>query len=203
MVSFAAPPPNRDVNPRHYLLPSGTKISRIYNRAFLQPDGYNHNGPRGRFDHHAVVRPPAHDPNRGVYYAASTLAGCIIEVFGDSGEIESDGYGYAEVDSDRDLILLDLNAGFAWEAGSVSALTQDGDRATSQAWARYFYEQHVRYGRIDGLRYQNAHNHAQAYVLFERAGAFNVIRDRALSDPALASRLYRIADRLRLSFSGP
>lgn len=145
--------------------------------------------------------PPANDSAHGVYYAADELGGCVIEVFGDTGVIETANYGVAEVLLPRDIVLLDLNAGGAWDAGSSSALTKDADRSYTQRWARYFYAESITYGLIDGLRYENAHNDAQAYVLFERSGTLDLERDRALADPGLETELFRVADRLHLIFA--
>jgi hypothetical protein len=201
MVAIAGPPPTRSIAPRHVTLPAGAVLTRIYNRDYLGPDQYNGNGPRARFDHHDPGLPRS-DPHHGVYYAADDLAGCIIEVFGDRGEIETLNYGVATVTLRRDLLLLDLNGDGAWEAGSVAALTQDADRAATQPWSRHFYDDQATYGALDGLRYENAHNHAQAYVLFERAGSFTVMSDRPLADPSLQMQLFRIADQLHLKFAG-
>jgi hypothetical protein len=146
------------------MLAAGTVLTRIYNRDYLGPDQYNHHGPRARFDHHDPGLPRS-DLHHGVYYAADDLAGCIIEVFGDRGEIETMNYGVATVTLRRDLRLLDLNGGGAWEAGSVAALTQDADCATTQTWARHFYDDQTTYGALDGLRYENAHNRAIGFGL--------------------------------------
>lgn len=54
-------------------------------------------------------------------------------------------------------------------AGSVAALAKTADYGVSQAWSRYFYEEEERYGRIDGIRYVNAHNDDEAIALYERA----------------------------------
>ncbi len=199
MVEVAGPPPKRTPKPRHWTLAAGTALTRIYDRTYLRPAEYNHNGPRGRFDHHADVLKPADDPLHGVYYAADDLAGCIIEVFGDSGVIDlRRTYGVAHVTVPRDMSLLDLNGDGAWNAGSVAALTKHCDRGTTQSWARYFYDESGTYGRIDGVRYENGHNNAQAYVLFERAGTLRVLDDRLLADPALETEVFTIADRLHL-----
>jgi len=139
------------------------------------------------------------DPLHGVYYMADDLAGCIIEVFGDTGVIDlRRNYGVANVRLLRDLSLLDLNDDGAWQAGSVAALTKDSDRDITQRWTRYFYADLATYGEVDGIRYENSHNNAQAYVLFERAGSLDVIDDQHLADPALKAKLFAIADRLHL-----
>ncbi len=196
MVAISLPPPARPTNPRWSLLPVGTRLRRIYNRRRLGPGEYNHNGPRHRFDHHPPGLPTDHLA-RGIYYAADTLAGCIVEVFGDSGVIEPPGFGVATVELTTDAKLLDLTGSGAWHAGTVAAICQHADRSTTQPWARYFYEIHV---DIAGLKYANAHNNDVAYALFERTGGFHVCDDRALADPTLEDELFAIADQLHLLF---
>ena len=97
MVRIASPPPERSIDPRFVQLPAGTSLVRIYNPTYLGPSEYNHHGPRNRFDHHAERALHTHDPERGIYYAAPTLAGCVVEVFGDTGVIEAGPYRVAVV----------------------------------------------------------------------------------------------------------
>lgn len=54
------------------------------------------------------------------------------------------------------------------KAGSVAALAKTADRALSQQWSRYFYEQENLYSTLDGLLYFNAHNDEEAIALYER-----------------------------------
>lgn len=196
MVSLANPPPptTRSVAPRHCTLVAGERLVRIYNPKRGVGNGYNHNGPRSRFDHHCEADPPADDPAHGILYAARDFAGAVVEVFGDASVIELGGRRAAELEVVHELRLLDLTGNGAWCAGSVAALTKDGDRAYTQAWARYFYAEVDLYGRIDGIFYENAHNAAQAVALFERAGELRVLRDMALSE--LHEELFCIADQL-------
>lgn len=198
MVSIPLPPPARTTNPQWSVLPIGTRLVRIYDRTHLGPTSYNHNGPRARFDHHAPGA-PRDQPDRGVYYAANTLAGCIVEVFGDIGIIDTGNYGVAEVELLDERTLLDLTCGRAWNAGTVAAITKDTARAATQPWARYFYST---YPRVQGLKYENAHNADIAYVFFERAGDLKLVTDRALADKALQDELFEIADTLELRFYG-
>lgn len=170
----------------------GTELVRIYHSNYLASCDYNHNGPRGRFDHHAPGV-PRHDPLHGVYYGAFTLSGCVIEVFGDAGVIEPCAYGVAVVRTLRALRLLDLRGGGGWHAGTVAAITKDADRALTQCWARYFYDTPAVYDVIDGILYENAHNAEEAVVLFERAGALDVVHDSGLSDARWTADLDEIA----------
>jgi len=191
VVEIPSPPPTRVPAPQFLTLPLGTSLTRIYGTKYLGPADYNHNGPRGRFDHHqSPTTDPTDDPDRGIYYAADELAACAIEVFGDSGVVEPRGYGVAVVETTRNLRLLDLRGDGAWHAGTVAAITQDSDRAISQEWARYF---HQTYADVDGVAYNNAHNNAPAYALFERSGPLVVLEDHPLDSPFLRSELQAIA----------
>jgi len=203
MVSIRRPPPDKLPQPRFVTLAAGMRLIRIYSREFLGPTQFNHNGPRGRFDHHAAPwSAPAEDPLHGIYYAAPDLGACLVEVFGDTREIEPRGFGVAVTETHRELCLLDLCGENAWNAGSVAALTKIADRPLTQEWSRYFYRDPDRHYRaIDGVRYQNAHNDALVFALYERAGPLSVLEDRALSDRALEDELFVLADLLGLSFN--
>lgn len=159
---------------------------------------FTYNGPRGRFDHH---RPPAgrgptwDDPDRGVYYAAETLSCCLVEVFGDTRLIDRPHLRVAMPTLTRDLRLLDLRGAAAMRAGTIAALSGEGDRALTQSWSRYFYEEPALLP-CDGLMFRGAHNAEVAFALYERARdglecpASQVIN---LSDPLLRPELLRIA----------
>lgn len=67
------------------------------------------------------------------------------------------------------LQLLDLRRGGGRAAGAEDALAAEGDRTTSQAWSRYFYEHPEIYGAVDGIIYANGHNGDTAIALYERA----------------------------------
>src|SRR5262249_5005888 len=153
-----------------------------------------------RFDHHRGIGPPddapADDAARGVYYAALSFSGCIVEVFGDDGSIAPGEKCVAGSLVTRDLFLLDLPGSGAMRAGSLAALAKVADRSLSQAWARHFYDLPDVYGKIDGIAYHNAHNDEDALVLFERAeGALICAPDRVLrlDDPLLRPALEDIA----------
>lgn len=161
--------------PLHHFVPAGTRLFRIFN-----PDeygatalGFRWHGPHSRFDHHRGQGPPkydpANDPDRAVYYAAFSLSGCVVEVFGDLGSVVFGDYHVAKPEATRDLDLLDLRREGAMRAGSVAALAKIANRTVSQVWARHFYEHSDIFGTIDGILYSNAHNDEEALVLFERA----------------------------------
>src|SRR5215211_5473701 len=133
--------------------------------------GFRWYGPLMRFDHHREGhdREPVDDPERGVYYAATTLSGCPVEVFGDTGVVELGRHHVALPVLERDLCLLDLRVNGAMRAGTKAAVAKVAERDISQAWARHFYETVGVYGHVDGLIYLNAHNDEDAVVLCERA----------------------------------
>lgn len=158
-------------------------------------------GPLLRFDHHRApvdmhgVRQPCPDPERGVYYAAKTLSGCIVEVFGDTGIIAPGNWHIAHPALTRNVRMLNLRGHGAMRAGSVAALAKVPDHALAQEWSRFFYER-AEYRNVDGLLYYNAHNDEEAILLYERAETAldcpnsQVIR---LDDPALRAALLKIA----------
>jgi len=112
---------------------------------------------------------PQHDPTRGIYYAALTLSGCLVEYFGDQRIITISKQCICRVNITRPLKLLELRGVGAMNAGSVSALAKIPDRRISQQWSTYFYENEQIYSNIDGIIYSNAHNDEVAISLYERA----------------------------------
>lgn len=185
MVRIDPPPPNRITDPVLHLLPSAADLLRIYRpgRYGSTACGFRSDGPFSRFDHH--------EPGcqRSIHYSAPTLSGCVVEVFGDTGVVDTRGCRLALIRTSRALQLLDLRGSGAMRAGSVAALSAIADRDLSQAWSRHFYSSHA----IDGLLYSNAHNSESAIALYDRAdGAICCIRDLALDAPILRSRLLQI-----------
>jgi hypothetical protein len=173
VVLIAPPPPSRTPDPLHYTLPSSSYLLRIFNpaRHNTQALTFRHYGPINRFDHQQInpTGKPADDPDRGIYYAGFTLSCCLVEYFGDSGIIEIKDEQVARIQLKRDLQLLDLRGFGSLRAGSVAALAKVADRAFSQTWSRYFYEQTAIYGTLDGICYFNAHNDEAAIALYERS----------------------------------
>lgn len=95
---------------------------------------------------------------------------------------------FASRRSVQQLRLLDLRDKGAIRAGTVSALAKVRDRALTQGWSRYFYEDVGLYGEVDGLVYANAHNDEEAVLLYDRAAdAVECPDERVLrlDDPAL------------------
>jgi len=172
VVVEGPPPPRRPRSPLVCELAAGTELVRIFEpgRHGATATSFRHYGPLHRFDHHDGGRSGAGvDAERGVYYAALRLSGCLVEVFGDDGIVETAGRVVALPVLRRGVTLLDLRGRGAMRAGTKAALAKVRDRALTQAWARHFYEETGVYGRVDGLIYPNAHNDQAAILLFERA----------------------------------
>ncbi len=170
MVLIAPPPPKFPPDPEFHVLAAGSHIIRIFNpnKYGTQAETFRFYGPIHRFDHHRGTTPQT-DPERGIYYAALTLSGCLVEYFGDPGVIEIQDEQVGRVEITRLVTLLDRRGAGAMKAGSVAALAKTADRALSQQWSRYFYEQENIYSTLDGLIYFNAHNDEEAIALYERA----------------------------------
>ncbi len=149
--------------------------------------GFRSYGPLLRFDHHRRREDgePGNDAERGIYYAATTLSGCLVEVFGDTGVVELGSHHVASPILRRDLHLLDLRRSGAMRAGTKAAIAKVPDRDLSQSWSRHFYETPEIYREVDGLIYHNAHNDEDAVALYERA-------DDALDCPP--NRVMRLYD---------
>lgn len=186
MVRIDPPPPQRSFNPIVEALPAGARLLRIYRPETYGSTacGFRFDGPLSRFDHH--------EPGlrRGIHYSAPSLSACVVEVFGDSGVMEVEGFRLAVLHTIRALQLLDLRGNGAMRAGSVTALAATADRDLTQQWSRFFY------GALatDGLFYSNAHNSESAIALNERAqDAISCDQDLALGSPLLRSRLQQIA----------
>lgn len=161
--------------------------------------GFRSHGPLLRFDHHRGTdnRTPEDDSERGIYYAATTLSGCLVEIFGDTGVMDLNRHHVASPILRRDLHLLDLRHNGAMRAGTKAAITKVSDRGLSQAWSRHFYETTLVYGEADGLVYLNAHNDEEAIALYERASdALECPPDHVmrLDDEALRAAVLEAAD---------
>jgi hypothetical protein len=182
------------------VLARGRSVVRIFDPDWLAPAEFSAYGPRHRFDHHRGVHgAPGNDPDRRIYYAAGTLKGCLVEVFGDAGLISVGSLRVAKVRLRRRVRLLDLRGDGALKCGSVAALAAVPDRPLSQQWARWFYEHPKALGFVDGMLYLNAHNQDVAYALFERAeDAVEVTANLALADPLLRSPIRVIAEQCQL-----
>ena len=197
MVVVELPPPRRRPDPLFHVLRPGDRIVRLFDpsRYGTTATGFRSHGPLLRFDHHRRRddATPRNDPERGIYYAATTLSGCLVEVFGDTGVVYLDRHRVALPLLRRDLRLLNLRGNGAMKA----AIAKVSERSISQAWARHFYETPEIYDYVDGLIYFNAHNDEVAFALYERAaGALECPprRTMRLDDEALRAAVLEAAD---------
>lgn len=170
-IKFPPPDPKIPISPVWKILPTKTKLIRIFNptKHQTQATTFRYYGPIGRFDHQRYsLSKPEVDSDRGINYWGFTLSCCVVEVFGDSRVIETENLEVTLVELSQPIKLLDLRATAAMKAGTVSAVAKTANRDLSQAWARYFYEQTQIYDEIAGLIFSNAHNDEDAIALFER-----------------------------------
>ncbi len=161
--------------------------------------GFRSYGPLLRFDHHRGREDgkPGDDAERGIYYAAVTLSGCLVEIFGDTGVVDLHRHHVASPILQRDLRLLDLRHNGAMKAGTKAAIAKIADRSLSQAWSRHFYETPEVYSDLDGVIYLNAHNDEDAIALYERASDASECspeRVMRLNDEALRAAVLEAAD---------
>lgn len=201
MVIVDPPPPRRRPNPLFHDLPSRTRLVRLFDpsRHGATATGFRSYGPLHRFDHHRGRDDgePTEDAERGIYYAAFTLSGGLVEVFGDTGVVDLHRHHVGSPIFRRDLRLLDLRGSGAMRAGTKAAIAKVADRSLSQAWSCHFYETPEVYGEVDGLIYLNAHNDEEAVALYERAGdALDCPPERVmrLDDEALRAAVLETAD---------
>lgn len=198
MVAIAPPPPRRPPTPSFRILPVGFQFWRIYDpdRFGATAAQFRRHGPYLRFDHQRrdARGGAGYDAQRGIYYGAETVSGCVVEVFGDSGRIECANRRLTLLHVTREVRLLDLRRNGAMRAGSVAALAKVVDRTVSQDWSRHFYEHEADYTVIDGIAYLNAHNDEDAIALYERAeDAITVVSDIRLDDILIRPYLLQAA----------
>lgn len=201
MVVVDPPPPRRRPKPLFHDLPSGSRLVRLFDssRHGATATGFRSYGPLLRFDHHRGREDgkPGDDAERGVYYAAVTLSGCLVEIFGGTGVVDLQRHHVASPILRRDLRLLDLRHNGAMRAGTKAAIAKVADRHLSQAWSRHFYDTPEVYNNLDGVIYLNAHNDEDAIALYERAsGALECPPERVtrLDNEALRAAVLEAAD---------
>ncbi|MGZ4201613.1 MAG: RES family NAD+ phosphorylase [Thermoleophilaceae bacterium] len=197
---LTGPPPERDIRPVIATIPAGTGLLRIYAPAShgAGPLTFRRFGPLGRFDHQRGDGGPRLDRPRGILYAGSTLVCCVGEFFGDQGSITRAGNRLARLVVKKPLATLDLRGRAATGAGTIAAIGGVGERATTQAWARWWYEQ-PQLAEVAGLLYKSAQTGDDALALWERAkGSLGVSEDWGLDDPEIRDDLELAAYALSL-----
>lgn len=208
MARISRPPSRRAQKqrppaPKFWTLEAGQTIVRLYDpsRFNVGPLTFRHFGPLLRFDHQigqgsGMKREPCADSERGILYAAPSLACCVAEVFGDMGTVVAGEYRVALVEVTRDLRLLDL-VDEAMAAGTIAALSATEHHRKAQEWSRRFYGD-AAYEQPDGIYYRAAHNGEEAFAFYERAQDGLICpQDNtiALGDAALRDELLAIAAR--------
>jgi RES domain len=192
MVKIQLPPISgkNNLKPLFHILEEGKLLYRIFTPDKFIPTAltFRHWGPLYRFDHQRCNTPddcyaartcePNYDSERGICYMAPKISSCLVEVFGDTGIIQITNHRIGLVATTCDLMLLDVRNQGAMRAGANEAtLAKVPDRAISQTWSRYFYEQPDIYMPIHGIIYGNAHNDEDAIAIYERAEKFLILKD--------------------------
>lgn len=189
-------------------LRSGSRLYRIYNAGGRHATSWNALrtfGPTagGRFDPHV---PPPRDQDRGVLYAAGSIATAVAEKFGSTRVIElrRDDPWLVAFTLSRPVRLLDLSSAWPTRAGSSQAIAS-GRKDVTRLWARAIHEDYD----VDGVWYPSSMSgtvrapgdpvwHGLAAAIFERA-ADALPRHPALhlplDHPGLAEALAAIAER--------
>ncbi len=169
--------------PKHETLSAGRIIHRVYDPTHFgaTATGFRYDGPFARMDHHVTM-----GGERGIFYAAPTYAGCLIEV-ADGPLLHIGHRRHATLRLQADLDMLDLRGNGALGAGTDAGIGKCA-HDEAQPWARYFYEE-AHYGGVAGLWWFNSHNDDEALAVFERAGDVFSIQ----SDVPLSSELPGIA----------
>jgi hypothetical protein len=208
MSKFPEPPgvaALRDIAPQSLVLPTDTKLTRIYFATGPHPSHWNQfrsfDPTAARWDHHL---PNAHgagvEQERAVYYCAPDVDTCAAEVFQTTRRIDRtrNAPGLVIFALREAVTLLDLRGTFATKMGSSTAI-HSGPRSRARAWARELYDA---YPDLQGLYYGSSMNgHAPAVALNERAQRAMPEQPqfhRALNDDMLVEVLQQIA--LRLSY---
>lgn len=91
MVQIPPPPPAIAPSPLFHDLVAGQELIRIFdpNSYGTEALTFRYYGALHRFDHHRGQHQT--DGERGIYYAALTLSGCLVECFGDIRRITPQG----------------------------------------------------------------------------------------------------------------
>lgn len=199
MPKFPEPPPLLAVAPEPHVLLAGTRLWRIWMSSGAHPTtwgGFRFFGPTAaRFDHHDA---PAMVQRRGILYAALAPTTCLAEVFQATRVVDrlARDPWLAAFELTSDVVLLDLFGAWPTRAGASMAIAS-GPRPRARRWSRTIY---ASYPDMAGLYYPSSmHANAACVALYERASAAIPSApafDRALADPALATRLATAASRI-------
>jgi len=183
-----------EIGPEVEHLANGTRWWRVYFSAGGHPSRWNSFrsfGPveTARFDHH--VPPPAVQRRR-TFYAASSVAVCLAEVFQDRRRFHFDGRPrLTAVSLARDVRVLDLRHLWPTRAGASQGIAS-GPRGRSRAWARAVADVYD----VEGLLYRSSmHGGDDTLVLWDCPDALPDAPDLdiGLDDHRLAPALHRVA----------
>lgn len=193
------------LRPATTLIPSSTRLARVYYAAGRHPKAWNafrHFGPvNARWDHHLVNsngEPQTQD--RGIYYAARDAKTCLAEVFQHSRRIDRvfQAPWLAVFETVSPLLVVDLTGDFTTRMGASMAI-HSGSRERARGWARDLC---VAFEDIQGIQYASSMNGgAPALALNERAlklslFAAHPLFHRALADDVMLDPLKHAAQAL-------
>jgi hypothetical protein len=199
MAKLPEPPHRLTIPAALRVLPAGTTVWRVYFAAGPHPTtwgDFRWFGPaNARFDHHDG---PPHVQRKGIWYGAMEPITCLAEVFQSTRTIDRSANApwLVAFTTTRALQLLDLTGTWPTRAGASMAI-HSGPRPRARRWSRAIYDA---YAHVEGLWYASSmHAHRASLALYERAKAAipgAPLFHRALSDPALLSRLNTAATTL-------
>lgn len=127
------------------------------------------------FDRSGMGRYDGLSQSYGILYVAEAVEGAFIESFGRShgakGVAEADlrNRNLFELESDRQLTLVDLWGSGLVKIGADARITSGSDYELSRAWAEAIY---LHPSKVDGIRYYSRHDNTQLCCgLFDRTSA--------------------------------
>lgn len=191
-MTLAAPPPRLPAKPAIVELKLGLRLLRFFDPGRGPWHTRRSYGPLDaiRFDHH--LPPSGPDPERAVWYAATSLRGAVAEAFGRTGIVDRDARTRLVVATvTASIAVLDLVGVAARRAGLTQEIAATTDYDICQAWARAFYEQYL---KVQGIRWRGRQAGSISVVLNDRAPMRHLEgRDYALRDPRVWPRVARAA----------
>lgn len=132
------------------------------------------------FDRSGIGRFDGFQQSYGMLYVAETVNGAFIESFGRShgakGVAEADlrNRNLFEIQSDRELQLVDLWGSGLVKIGADARITSGSDYPRSRNWAEAIY---LHPQKVDGIRYYSRHDNSQLCCgLFDRSSDY--LKDR-------------------------
>ena len=127
------------------------------------------------FDRSGMGRYDSSGQSYGILYVAEAVEGAFIESFGRShgakGVAEEDlrNRNLFEIESDRQLTLVDLWGSGLVKIGADARITSGSDYELSRTWAEAIYLHPL---KVDGIRYYSRHDNTQLCCgLFNRTSA--------------------------------